>query len=97
MAAKRRVTLLTAGRVESLLREDLEGILVIDDRLAHFKWYANGDRAGRRIEFFRADGSTEVDPQWVRSVCQSLRFAGQMFPRPVSETEILSLLRIGSK
>lgn len=59
------------GHVETLFRDDIEGLLHFFSDRADFQWQTNDGKLGG-IVIFR-DRRDEIDPSWIRAVCQSLK------------------------
>ena len=83
------------GWVETLFRNDLEGVAHFGGEHAAFDWQTKHGKVGAYIHFKQQDG--EIDPTWVRSVCQSLRFSGEAFPQRVPKKKVLALFQVVSE
>ena len=92
------------GRVETLFRHDLEGLVHFRDvhswqgRLvgeASFRWQAKDGKAGADIHF--TEHAAATDPAWMRAVCRSLKFSGEPFPECTSEDQVLALFEVVSE
>lgn len=59
------------GRVETLFRDDIEGLLHFFSDRADFQWQTNDGKFGGFL-FFR-DRRDKIDPSWIRAICQSLK------------------------
>jgi len=83
------------GWVETLFRDDLEGIAHFNTGHAWFDWRSSDGAAGGYIHF--KDSGGRLDPTWVRSICHSLRFSGEVFPDRMPKEELLALFKVISK
>ena len=79
-------------KVETLFRDDIEGLLEVAGRLAYFQWYSTDGRAYGSISLVQKSG--DIDLSWVRPVCHSLRFTGELFSDSVTEEELAELFEI---
>jgi len=85
---KKLLRLKARGWAESLLREDLEGVLLfIGDGSAFFEWRAKDDSVEGGVTFYGIDEKTDAD--WIRAVCQSARLSGKLASKPANQEETL--------
>jgi hypothetical protein len=83
------------GYVETLFREDFDGISHFHDGFAEFDWQ-NAENGAWSCMCFR-DLSGHLDPAWVRAVCQSLRFSGETYPDTMPQEKLLGLFEVLAK
>lgn len=67
------------GYTESLLRQDLDGIIHFRGERAVFDWQSNGDTLGGYMHFI--DHGDTADHTWMRAVCQSLAISKETEPQ----------------
>lgn len=79
-------------KVETLFRDDMEGLLMVAREHADFKWYSTDRLAFGSIVFLL--GSRDIDLSWVRPVCHSLRFTGEIYSDSVTDEELAKLFEI---
>jgi len=79
-------------RVETLFRDDIEGLLVVAGRIGDFHWYSTDGRAYGSISFVQTPG--DIDLSWVRPVCHSVRFTGEIYSDSVTDDELAELFEI---
>jgi hypothetical protein len=60
------------SKVETLYREDLEGLLLAGDKRASFDWVSTDGKASGTL-LFSEEGPT-IDLSWVRPVCTGLKY-----------------------
>ena len=78
--------------VETLVRDDIEGLLVVAGRYADFEWFSTDGLAFGSIVFLQ--GSGDLDLSWVRPACRSLRFSGEVYSDSVTDEELAELFEI---
>lgn len=80
-------TLGSGQSAEYVLRDDMEGILNLSHgaRIVNFDWQTADDSFGGSFVFSQKNG--QIDPTWVRCVCQSVRFTVSGIPRPIPQEE----------
>ena len=61
------------GRVETMFRDDIEGIIHFDGKFAFFSWEHKQSKQGGYINFCGA--SPTIDANFVRGVCESFKFS----------------------
>jgi hypothetical protein len=83
------------GYVETMFRDDLDGIAHFNDGDAAFDWQSSENGAWSFMSF--RDFSGHLDPAWVRTVCQSLRFSGETYPDSMPKEKLLGLFQVLSK
>jgi hypothetical protein len=79
-------------KVETLFREDIEGLLVVRAGHAEYEWYSADARARGVIQFFQEP--EEIDLSWVRPICHSLRFSGECYSNKMKGKELAELFEI---
>jgi len=83
-------------RAEYLLRDDLEAILNVGcpGTPVSFDWQTSDDRFGGSLVF--TDSSGQSDLTWIRTICQSVRFAEDRLPQPMpqEENELRALFQV---
>lgn len=85
----------SGGTAETLFRDDLEGVARFTDNASFFDWQAENTTIGGSFLF--EDSRDETDPNWMRSVCQSLRFSGECYPERMTREEVLALFEVVSE
>ena len=79
-------------KVETLFRGDIEGLLDVVGKVADFQWYSTDGRAWGTINFVQKSG--DVDLSWVRPVCHSMRFTGEIYSDSLTDEELAELFEI---
>ena len=79
-------------KVQTLFRDDIEGLLDVAGRIAGFQWYSTDGRAYGSISFVQKSG--DIDLSWVRPACRSLRFTGEVYSDSVTDEELAELFEI---
>jgi len=80
------------GRVEWLFRDDLEGIVDYGREHAVFDWQATTGKGWAYLHFRQSSGN--VDPTWVRPICRSLRFSGEIYPDRIESDQVQQMFQI---
>jgi hypothetical protein len=96
LAANRSFRLGSERQGETVFHDDLEGVALFGVERATLQWEAAAGRIGGYLNFTERTYDGEIDPAWVRSVCQSLRFSGGSFPRQMPKEKLLGLYRVVS-
>jgi hypothetical protein len=85
-----------ATAVETSFGKSIEALLHIYGRgpgvVADYEWYGNGGTAAGTLIF-----GQETDPvhfEWIRAVCASLEFNGEVFPENLTTAELAKLFRV---
>jgi len=79
-------------QVQTLFRDDIEGLLDVIGKVADFQWYSTDGRAYGSISFVQKSG--DIDLSWVRPVCHSVRFTGEVYSDSVTDEELAELFEI---
>jgi hypothetical protein len=79
-----------ANRVEAIVADDIEGLLIVSVGGAFFEWSAEKGATVGSVTFAQQNGPLDLD--WVRRVCRSLEFVGPAPARgsiggPADETD----------
>lgn len=80
------------GHVDTLFRDDLEGTVHYSTTHACFDWQAT-DRSAQAYWHF-SEKSGQLDPSWVRCICQSTEFHGEFYPEKIPGEEVMSLFKV---
>jgi hypothetical protein len=84
-----------SGWIETLFRDDLEGVVYLGGTSASLDWQSIDSKASGYINF--VSYTADVDPAWVRPVCQSVRCTGECFPERMTQEKVRSLFEVISK
>jgi len=84
--------LMSPEKVETLFRGDIEGLLDVMGKVADFQWYSTDGRAWGAINFVQKSGN--IDLSWVRPVCHSVRFTGEVYSDSLTDEELAELFEI---
>jgi hypothetical protein len=79
-------------RLETLFGAEIEGNLKEMTRSAVFEWYSTDGVAFGSVVFDQDNG--EIDLEWVRPVCRSLRFSGAVYPDEVPCETVAGLIEV---
>ncbi len=79
-------------KVETLFRDDIEGLLEVTGRFADYQWYSTDGSAWGLITFVQKSGN--IDLSWIRAACHSLRFSGEIYSDGVTDEELAELFEI---
>ncbi|NLS92756.1 MAG: hypothetical protein GXX96_11425 [Planctomycetaceae bacterium] len=72
---------------ETVIRDDLEGVVCYRSGYAEFFWQSKEGPAGGVVTLID-QSQEEVDPAWVRAVCRSVSCTGESCSRPRSKEEV---------
>jgi hypothetical protein len=77
--------------VETLYRDDMEGLLLVFPNSASFEWVSYDGRASGVLLF--TDRAQTRDMSWIHRSCVTLRYGGGTYPEDIAELEIERLVR----
>ena len=88
----RGIRVSSVSHVETLFGDEIEGILLVMQRSAVFEWYSKDGNAYGNVFFEEPMG--EIDLKWVRPVCASLRFSGEVYPYEMTIEDLTKLVEL---
>ena len=89
-----RLRLSKAERVETLLRDEMQGLRVLDEN-GKFNECSSDGSAGGILVFRESTGRRDLE--WIRQICQSVRISGKCFPEVASKEQLGLLFTIVEK
>jgi hypothetical protein len=85
-----------ATAVETSFGKNIEALLHIYGGgpigVADYEWYGNGGAAAGTLIF--GQESSPVHLEWIRAICASLEFNGEIFPENITTEELAKLFRV---
>lgn len=78
--------------VETLFGGEVEGLLLVVGKYAHFEWYWTKQPVSGMLVFESKNEKLDLD--WVRQVCASLTCSGGPVPENLSQAEVSKLFKI---